>query len=571
MEWLPGTGEMNLLAAPTSLYALGMTILVLLTALLGTRGRFRRPYIEAGLAALALIGATLAFLAGHFLLRYVALEVAALCVALAPLLASAGPSGDAGDRQMSLAVYLVLRIGDAGLLAAILALYGAVGTLDIDAALAAGQGLPLPRLGWIAAGFALAVWVKVGLWPFSLWLHAGRRLGGVSRAWLYLVLMPNLGLYLLYKVSPLLAAAGPAQMAVMWVGAACAVISALLAIFQRDWASGEIVLWSTQGGLILWVAALGLKSPVWVSLILWTPLRLLSVWALDLARAQTRAGRLVGAGALAACGVVWTAWGGLILVWARPAAEMSGAAATWILAQLTLLLILIWVGRAMWRLWRAASIDTGPAAASSPYMWAVGGLGIAVLAALALARPLLDHLFAVAHAGMPAWPGLLAWLGAMFWTPALPLAVLAAWGMNALGKRQRAILPDRVADVAAQTSLNLALGVRVVVEWGLLEGVVSLASRAVMGISAWLHRWLEMGGLEGSLRRLVQFFEQASDWSLRRLEMGGLEGFLRWLVERVRSAARGVQRLHTGRLRANLIWVVLGLIVMTLALVFLVR
>jgi hypothetical protein len=104
-------------------------------------------------------------LADHFLARYVALEVVALCVSLAPL----AEIKSLAATHLAWRTYLLLRAGDAGMLAAVILLHDASRTLQIEPALEAGTALGGTQLDWIAAGFALAAWVKLGGWPFHLW------------------------------------------------------------------------------------------------------------------------------------------------------------------------------------------------------------------------------------------------------------------------------------------------------------------------------------------------------------------------------------------------------------------
>ena len=104
------------------------------------------------------------------------------------------------------------------MLAAILILAGAGGTLEIAPAIAAGEALPAAQLIWAVVGLLLAVWIKQGAWPLHFWMRAGRRLAPVSRIWLYGIVMPNLGMYLLYRVSPLLVALQPLRVVLFWLG-----------------------------------------------------------------------------------------------------------------------------------------------------------------------------------------------------------------------------------------------------------------------------------------------------------------------------------------------------------------
>ncbi len=199
--WLPTAGPMRLSLATTSLYAVIATaIAVAIIYLIGSAANVGpRPAYSGALALIALAAGNLAFLSAHFLLRYIALEVVGLCIAAAPLLEEGGR-----ERFVHAGwVYLLLRFGDAGLLTAILLLGAKTGAFEISAALEAITTLPASIQVWINLGFFLAVAVKIGVWPFYAWIDSGRRLARNTSMWLYATLMPNLGLYLLYRVAAL--------------------------------------------------------------------------------------------------------------------------------------------------------------------------------------------------------------------------------------------------------------------------------------------------------------------------------------------------------------------------------
>ncbi|MCK4473356.1 MAG: hypothetical protein KAW49_16360, partial [Anaerolineae bacterium] len=218
VEWLPGVGPMGLAAGATGLYAVlvttwGAFLVLLATPFIPARGEkgggesAEHPPLSGAVTLLALAASNVAFLTDHFLARYIALEIVALCIALALLVEVRNSAGV----HLAWRGYLLLRLGDAGLLTAILILENVSGTLSIGPALSAGGALDATRLGLVVTGLVLAVWVKLGIWPFHLWIQPGRRLGLASHAWLYATVMPNLGAYLLYRVTPLLALAGPLQ------------------------------------------------------------------------------------------------------------------------------------------------------------------------------------------------------------------------------------------------------------------------------------------------------------------------------------------------------------------------
>jgi formate hydrogenlyase subunit 3/multisubunit Na+/H+ antiporter MnhD subunit len=274
IEWLPGTGVMRLHVDPRTLLILVSVTLALVLVLfaeetgqsgetgVGTEATGdgnRAPAALSGLALIALTGTQIAILSGSFLSRYLALEVVGLCLGLAPLIAARD-----GFRRAA-RVYLVLRVGDAGLLIAVLMLMQLTGTLDITAALASAPGLAVSQRLWIAGAFVLAVWVKVGAWPLHIWLQDAEALPFVSRVWLFAVSMPMLGLYLLYRVVPLLQTVSPLREGVL-VAAGIATVAALILALRRRRRPHALAtyLWSAAGGAALCLAALGVQPGVWV-------------------------------------------------------------------------------------------------------------------------------------------------------------------------------------------------------------------------------------------------------------------------------------------------------------------
>jgi hypothetical protein len=268
MTWLPTAGTLRLSLGTTSLYSIAATALaaaalfVLPTIGSGVRGR------TGGLLLLALAAGNLAFLADHFLLRYVALEVAGLCIAAAPLLAGSGRArfGQATH------VYVLLRLGDAGLLVAIL-LLGRAGTLEIAPALANFAALE-GAAAWVVGGFFLAVAVKLGLWPFHTWMAPGALPSRSAHAWLYATLMPNLGLYLLYRVAPLPAASPLLRTALLGAGLVSGLITAW-ALWRRPEPSLRAARLTALLHSLVWCLALLLEAKVaWWGLLALSAVRL---------------------------------------------------------------------------------------------------------------------------------------------------------------------------------------------------------------------------------------------------------------------------------------------------------
>jgi hypothetical protein len=110
---------------------------------------------------------------------------------------------------------------------------------------------------WIVLGLLVAVWVKTGTWPLGGWLRAAPELASSARAWLFMIVMPTLGLYLLYRVVPLFAPF--ASLRWLMVGSGSLVV--LLALVQIAGAPRPdalpTALSTVLGGLGIVAAALG--------------------------------------------------------------------------------------------------------------------------------------------------------------------------------------------------------------------------------------------------------------------------------------------------------------------------
>ena len=420
--WLPGTGQMGLHLGDTGL----MMALLTSGSLFLTQsksanqrvGKSPNQQISKSLNLLALSAANVAFLSSNFLGRYVALEVVGLCIALAPLLELSG------GMRVTRYVYLALRVGDAGFLAAILLLMRATGTLNIASALDAGEFLLPEQLGWLVAGFVLAVWVKVGAWPLHAWLQAGQSLSPTTRGWLYGIVMPNLGFYLLYRITPLLTASGVLWLVIFWFSVVAMMMALLLAWLQRrNVGSLFTAIGAFLGGLALCCAALGLKAPVWWMAAAFAPLQVLGQFGKR---------------------------------WAVPHFELEKL---------------------------GESGETG-------------------------APKSVEH------------------------------------------------LP------------RIAQQVRGIVEVGVLEQLVTDIPQAILNTSRWLYRFVEMGILERLVTDIPQAILYTSRWLYRVVEQGTLEGAVRASARVTLSAGRWSQRRHTGRLRWNLVWVVVAFV---MAVIFIVN
>jgi NADH:ubiquinone oxidoreductase subunit 5 (subunit L)/multisubunit Na+/H+ antiporter MnhA subunit len=575
LAWLPGTGRMGLTTSVSTLYVvLATTWAAFIT--LGTAPPNTGPRPLCGATTLLALGAAnVAFLADHFLARYVALEVVALCVSLAPLAEMKSPAAT----HRAWRAYLLLRAGDAGMLAAVLLLNDASGTLQIDPALAAGTALGGTQLDWIAAGFALAAWVKLGGWPF-LWSRAGRGLSMASQGWLYATLVPNLGAYLLYRVTPLLAVAGLLRTSLLWLGAGGAALAALVALTRADPRTAMVHVGAAQGGLALLAAAAGIKSAVWLGVLVLTPVRLVLFLA---AGATQRAGSTRQRGLLAGLfglgGLALTGFGLLTTWWVRKLAPGSAGGGGALVdapfvAQIAVALTGIWAARAAWRLAFVPGtghvnrpLESGPGWRE----WvALGLLGAGVLTGALAFRPLAHALTTTSHLELPPLPTLPALLQPASTVRALLLAIILSLIAQRLQRHVRwrafaAQEPVVEPHALGEGLVRAARTVRAAVETGILERMVSLVTRVVTNGA--LAVWAIEGGLERFTHGIARTVAGGSVVTYRLVEQRGLENLLHRVVQTALKLSRGMQRWHTGRLRRNTLWVLVALAVAMLALV----
>jgi hypothetical protein len=127
--------------------------------------------------------------------------------------------------------------------------------------------------------------------------------------------------------------------------------------------------------------------------------------------------------------------------------------------------------------------------------------------------------------------------------------------------------------LSGQTEYGLGEGLaraapalQAVVAFGTQERILALVVRATIGGAQWTYRIVEKRLLEDSLYGLAQGVVGAARITYRIVEHEGLEGILRRIVRAILALSRGLQRLHTGRLRHSVLWVAASLILAVLAL-----
>lgn len=547
-EWLPGTGTIEIAVNAPKLAVVLLTTIVALMVLLRTASPVsplgsdsRSPVFPLAVLLAALGAANAAFLSEHFLARYVALEIVALCVPLAVL--AEWRYGRGGSTAAGWTSYLLMRLGDAGLLAAILILADATGTLEIGRALAAAERLSPDLLRAAAFCFLLVVWVKMGGWPFHIWLRAGEPLVPPSYGWLYATAVPHLGAYLLYRVTPLVHSAQEAQTVAFWVGGVGALPPLLLGTHSARRKLAHVG--AAQAGFALLLAAAGMKEAVWLWLVAVPLPRLLLFWLAEMVQQEEYGNRQRLLAGLWVLGGIALACFDLLAVWWVQAA--SAPRPILFLAQVAVASVVV---RTLHTAVELAGLPRTEVRRVSGSWLIAACLAIVIIAGLALRGSLWSIPTLQTLLRLPPLPSLGALLAYAVTSPAIWLTLLGGAASGHLRGRLRAPQIVQIArsesnpgNSCLQEALSrIARALRALVEITVLERGMSLASQAATTGAIAAYRFVEQEGLEGLLRRFVI-------------------GIL--------ALSRRLQRWHTGRLRHNLAWVGLGLLLFLLIIFWL--
>lgn len=208
---------------------------------------------EAVLLMLSLAFGCAAFFSGQFLMRYISLEYVGLIAALSTLAW--------GEDLISLTrfnvVFILLRLGDLSLLISILLLRVNSGTLNIEDMIKAALELPADQQSWILAGVLVAAAVKLAVWPFRAWLRCAEERKQRLTYWISAILVPSLGMYLLYRFVPIIKSQAVYQTALAVGGLALLSIPLFFELVDRDHVSPFLVISSLMGAAYLIGAASG--------------------------------------------------------------------------------------------------------------------------------------------------------------------------------------------------------------------------------------------------------------------------------------------------------------------------
>ncbi len=153
--------------------------------------------------------------------------------------------------------FIANRIGDAGFLVALFLLYREVGSFGITEILAAVDGLTLAVATAVALLLLLAAVGKSAQIPLYVWLPDAMAGPTPVSALIHAATMVTAGVYLIARLNPLYQAAPAAQTTVLLIGAATALLAAVIATAQHD--IKRVLAYSTisQLGYMFVAVALG--------------------------------------------------------------------------------------------------------------------------------------------------------------------------------------------------------------------------------------------------------------------------------------------------------------------------
>lgn len=154
-----------------------------------------------GFMFISFAAANVAILTNHFLMRYIALELVGLSlvgISLLHTISNGIPWRNAG------LMFLNFKIGDLGLLSSILFMHSKTLSFSINENLTQAIVFPSSARSVIIFCLLVSIWVKLAIWPLNIWLNTSSSLFPGIRSWFTHLLLPVLGVYLLYRSTVLI-------------------------------------------------------------------------------------------------------------------------------------------------------------------------------------------------------------------------------------------------------------------------------------------------------------------------------------------------------------------------------
>jgi NADH-quinone oxidoreductase subunit L len=151
--------------------------------------------------------------------------------------------------------FIVTRIGDIGLLAGILILWQATGTLDIFEITSQAGLISVGLLSLAGIGFLSGAIGKSAQFPLHVWLPDAMAAPTTITALIHAACLVNAGIYLLARSYPIFVELTWWPMALLWIGAVTALMAATVALTERD--IKRVLAYSTISQLGYMMAAIG--------------------------------------------------------------------------------------------------------------------------------------------------------------------------------------------------------------------------------------------------------------------------------------------------------------------------
>jgi NADH-quinone oxidoreductase subunit L len=163
--------------------------------------------------------------------------------------------------RAALKAFWTTRLGDVGFALGLLVVWGAAGTFTFTDLFAGTQSgaIALGPVGLGLAGIYLGAMGKSAQVPFHVWLPDAMEGPTPVSALIHAATMVAAGVYLMIRVSPLLALAPALATAILVVGVITTLLAGTLALIERD--LKRVLAYSTVSQLGMTMAAIGCLAP----------------------------------------------------------------------------------------------------------------------------------------------------------------------------------------------------------------------------------------------------------------------------------------------------------------------
>lgn len=542
----PSAGEMCVLMDTSSMKLIALLYLSM-SILIATRvNSLAISPIQASFLFASLSAGSLALMAEHFLLRYIALELAAIWFLIELFLAF---QGEEMQIRRSISAFINLRVGDSGLLIAIFLMLSASGSFIIMRSLKGALALSHDHLAITIFGLVLAVWVKLGTWPLNWWSRIGAHLHASLFTWFCRLLIPVMGGYLLYRSAALIMALPSIARLVFILASVCALTSAVIRIFQKAYRDTILANQSYASCLLLGLAATDNDNQLLPAMISFLVVRIL----IDLLRhteeefdAQIENRRIMGL--LAVRMLELLLFMPLIFIISAPDKSIVWLLMLWTGFGLQALL----TGGKMDMYFFARSDNTRPIKA----ILQTGGLicasaaGAFFLHQTALLWMQSDHQLWPIQFHNQTWHTCIVMIIGIFLATLLLTAVRYAQKSPAL------------KSLAYQTSQAIIKLIPQHTETGGARDYLDQTPVLVRAYRRVMRFLQESDDIFDQYPRLISAFERMVQFIYDRVEQFTSVDIWQNLQETLFNLARRLQNLHTGKVRMNLLWVIALLVIM---------